>query len=81
MSESTKPSLNDRVLYFDPSEKRSYAAVVTDTFAEDDALTSDTHVALHVFGGRECSDDDHDDVPFGLPGGKKASWHWPPTRS
>lgn len=81
MSDPQNPALNDRVLYFDPKEKRSFAAVITDTQTEEDGLTTDMHVGLHVFGGMDCDDDNVPDVPFGVPPTKKACWHWPPSKS
>lgn len=79
MADVQKPSLGRIVHYYDPEAQRVFAALITDTSAEDDELSSDTHVNLRIFAGPHFEQDEvPEDVPFSEARTKKAHWFWPP---
>jgi hypothetical protein len=76
MPDAQKPSIGRIVHFYDPQCERAFAAIITDTIAEDEDLSSGTHVNLTVFSVDGPSTED--DVPFSDVQTKKAHWRWPP---
>ena len=76
MPDAQKPSIGQPVHFFDPQCKRAFAAIINDTIAEDDDLSSDTHVNLTVFSADGPIVEE--DVPFSDVRVKRPHWFWPP---
>ena len=77
MSDAQKPSIGRIVHYFDADADRVFAAIITDTSAEDDGLAA-TNVNLHHFGSGEYDAEDIFDVPFSATASASDHWRWPP---
>ena len=79
MPDAQKPSIGRIVHYYNPNDKRAFAAVITSTIAENSRLSSDLHVNLTVFSEYGwIRTAPGDDVPFSDVRTDHPHWRWPP---